>query len=137
MKWKSEYLIGLDKIDAEHDEFLMLISNIESAIELQVESPIISLIVVDLKRFASSHFDSEETMMRAYRYKNLATHLRAHSHFIKKLDELADHTLNGLAGRKQLLNYLREWFVSHLNGPDREYADFVLKIDPMLGRAVA
>ena len=136
MKWKAEYLLGIQKIDDEHDELLKLISNVESALEMQLESAIIHLVVLDLKRFATRHFDSEETMMRAYGYKDIATHARAHLHFIKKLDEIDYHTLNGLAGRKQLLKYLREWFVSHLNGADREYGDFVLKIDPMLGRAL-
>lgn len=134
MQWKTEYRIGINRIDGEHDELLRLISNIESAIEMKVESSIIHHIVVDLRRFAKTHFGSEETMMRAYGYKNIAAHERAHSHFIKKLDEVADHTLNGLAGRRQLLRYLREWFVSHLNGADRDYADFILNIDPLLGR---
>ena len=127
MDWKSEYSLGIPKVDDEHAKFLRLISNIESAIDLNVGPQIVLIALAQLKSFAKEHFESEEVVMRIHRYARTAEHTEAHRNFIQQLEELEQRTLNNLLGRESMLVYLRDWFTQHLFGADREFAQAMLQ----------
>lgn len=127
MKWSKEYTLGVKRIDSEHDALLRGISNIEQAIEGRLESYLVLHAIGELRRIAASHFESEESMMRACGYAQYDAHQRAHRHFLAKLEEIEQHTLDDIGGRQQLAAYLREWFKSHLVAGDKELAEFVLQ----------
>jgi hemerythrin-like metal-binding protein len=124
MDWTTEYSLGVKEVDEEHETMFRYISNIEAAIDHRVEWPLIQHAIVALHRYTSIHFHSEEAMMRAHRYPKAEIHARAHSYFIKKLEEIEHHTINELEGREQMLKYLRDWFTDHLFGFDQEYTLF-------------
>lgn len=127
MEWKSEYSLGIPKVDEDHAKFLRLISNLESAIELNVGPQIVLVALAQLKRFAKEHFEAEEVVMRVQGYKQIAEHVEAHRNFIKQMEEIEQRTLNNLQGREPMLDYLRVWFTEHLFGADREFAESMLQ----------
>lgn len=124
MDWKTEYSLGVKEVDEEHETMLRYISNIEAATDHRVEWPLIHQAIVALHRYTSTHFHSEEAMMRAHRYPKAEIHERAHRYFIKKLEEIEHYTINELQGRKQMVKYLRDWFTDHLFTFDQEYTLF-------------
>ncbi len=127
MDWKSEYSLGIQKVDDEHAKFIRLISNIEAAIELNVGPQTVLIAITQLKRFAKEHFESEEVIMRIHGYKQAAQHADAHRDFIQQLEEIGQRTLSNLEGRIPMLQYLRDWFTEHLSGADREFAEYFLQ----------
>jgi len=128
MDWKSEYSLGIQKVDDEHAKFIRLISNIESAIELKVGPQTVLIAITQLKRFAKEHFESEEVIMRVQGYKQTTEHADAHRNFIKQLEEIEQCTLNNLEGRMPMFLFLRDWFTEHLFGADKEFAEYMFRL---------
>jgi hemerythrin-like metal-binding protein len=71
---------------------------------------------------ARGHFTSEEAILLASGYPELAEHSRQHQSLLEEVEELAGRFVqDGLVLSEQSLNFLHYWFNDHLVNDDRLY----------------
>lgn len=136
IEWQPAMSVGEATIDSQHktllDQFNKLVKELSSGIDLRPVREILHF----LNEYIDKHFSYEEKYMEENNYPGLETHKKIHQGFVKffqdfnkEFQSLYTSEKLGFAELKKLLNkarkYLGEWFVNHILGDDRKYADYI------------
>ena len=126
--WKSEYLVGEDEIDKEHQQ-LFEIAN-EAFIENEQQESRkdkIKDIVVKLASYVQKHFEHEESYMQSIDYPQLKHHHELHTiiinemnAFIKKMVQMDAATFE-----LELAIFIEKWLVQHIIHEDKDIKKFL------------
>lgn len=125
MQWKDEYSVEIKEIDSQHKELISLFDRITAAIDANRDWSEIHLRIIELRNFASFHFEFEEAMMRLYGYGDLKNHVEAHVEFFAKLSSIEKSTIIEDI-KSETVNLLFEWLFSHILSTDQAYATYIL-----------
>ena len=129
----AELLTGIDEIDCQHAYFLRLVRASSALGESSTASKAHGLIL-EIVRYAQSHFAFEETMMKVYDYPNSVEHIEEHARILKSITTaMASEPVNIAKFRLELLR----WFSSHISLDDKQLAQFVRMNRPSLGALTA
>jgi len=121
LDWKPIYSVGVKQLDQQHESLLQLIN------DLSIENPNRSikrcfLILNDLIQYAQSHFATEEALMEQYGYGELISHRNEHEAFMAKIFELNQSLTDRSSDIfPDLIMFLKDWYISHVLGTDRNY----------------
>jgi len=78
-----------------------------------------------LLEYAKTHFKSEETLMKRFKYPDLKAHQNKHLGFYRRLlgiiQRLDDDTYDL---EIDFLRFLKDWFIDHILTEDKKYAAF-------------
>jgi hemerythrin len=125
IKWKDDYLIGIQLIDDQHKELFRIAGKaydvLNDDFSLDKYDKIVT-ILEELKEYAVYHFRSEEQYMASIHYKRLFSQKVEHDDFInrinnvdlRKIDENQDKYL------LEILNFIVEWTSEHILKKDIE-----------------
>ena len=129
VKWDDKYKIGVEDIDLQHHYFLNLINRIENEIKKADNYEYVKSLVSELNAYTKFHFLSEEGMMLHSGYPKLEEHKQLHYDLIQSLGteqyKLLTYYQKGDERMFEIIKFLIEWFISHTNKEDREYAKFL------------
>jgi hemerythrin len=129
----AELLTGIDEIDCQHAYFLSLVRAISALGEWSTGVKANGLIL-EIVRYAQSHFAFEETMMKVYDYPNSDEHVGEHARILKSITAaMASDPVNIAKLRLELLR----WLSSHISLDDKQMAQFVRMNRPSLGALTA
>ena len=124
-QWLTEYEVGIEDIDLQHHFFFNLINRLARELartrDIQYKMDLIN----ELTAYAKFHFTSEENMMRRAGYPQFMHHKFQHLELIDSVSRVSNQfflTENDPNG-DHVINFLREWFLSHTKKVDREFAD--------------
>ena len=79
-----------------------------------------------LHDYTVSHFSTEEQFFLHSDYKDSEKHREIHRKFTSRIAEFRDNMKNGSAQvSMELLNFLRDWLIHHIQGTDHQYVDSV------------
>jgi hemerythrin len=122
LEWKETYNIGIKEIDNQHRGLFDLISKLSTTQRYETTGQYFLATLNKLVEYARIHFATEERYMREAQYPALAEHQQEHRLFFPEVEKL----MNDLE-RKQpdiqqkILDFLKEWYMSHILGTDRDY----------------
>jgi hemerythrin len=132
LKWKDEYSIGVELLDAQH-KHLFEIGN--EAFELLTDEMRVDKydrivqVLKDLKQYTIYHFKCEEDFMQSISYKKLFSQKVDHDEFIKKINgvnlEHIDEDQNEYL--KELLAFIFDWILDHILTKDMLIKDTLVK----------
>ncbi|SKA72239.1 hemerythrin-like metal-binding domain protein [Paucidesulfovibrio gracilis DSM 16080] len=126
IEWSPDLETGIGLLDAQHMNLVRLINDLGQAIEEGRGKTVIDDVMEQLKLYSSYHFTSEERLLRKHDYPELDEHHREHEEFV---DEVEDFSLDLRTGEPDvcvnLHEYLRQWFVLHVQETDMRYAQFL------------
>ncbi|MCC6572270.1 MAG: hemerythrin family protein [Planctomycetes bacterium] len=120
--WKFE----IAEIDDQHGHLFELIDELESGLNVGNGAPELADVVTRLARYVQIHFAYEEKLLLENGYPEFERHrhehevLAAHVRYLMRRVQLG-YTPQG----KEVLAFLKHWFVGHIQGSDRKYADFL------------
>jgi hemerythrin len=124
LEWSDKFLIGIDRIDFEHETFFGLVCDFEKARLANAGKEALLNILEEISLYAKFHFRSEENVMEAMAYPGLEEHRGKHWQLIEVLsNEILGLTLDRIAPEK-IQDFLVDWFVNHTANDDRKIADF-------------
>ena len=129
--WRSQFSVGNDLIDSDHQYLLEIINKAE--VSLQAVNAIeLSRLLDELSKYASSHFEREELLARAVGYPkadqlNLSHNLLT-DQMTKFRDELGDTWTQ--AGVKAFTTFLRDWLINHVIKEDMLMKPWLIKHSP-------
>ncbi len=116
--WSDDFCIGVESIDHEHRELIILLNEICQA--LGGKSGIVKdKLMGELFARISAHFALEEKIMRNHRYDRYQEHKLDHDKLLDELREIMDdHEASGYASAEKLVKALVSWFTLHFKSED-------------------
>ncbi len=121
--WRPEYSVGIDEIDAQHQElFRRAAMFIESMKHSRQE---VGILLSFLRLYAVTHFGAEEAWMRAANYPGTVEHEKQHDRFIKDILALSDqHEKPRGPGIEpdRVAGWLEKWLKHHVTEVDTDLA---------------
>lgn len=124
LEWSDKYLIGIDRIDFEHETFFGLVSDFEKARVRNADKQTLLGILEEIALYAKFHFRSEENIMKSLNYPDLARHEQKHLQLIEDLsNKILGITLNSITPEETQI-FLVDWFLNHTANEDRKIADY-------------
>ncbi len=124
IKWNNKYCMGISIIDEEHKKLIGILNKTIDAKEHSDNKEELMEVLEEMTKFALEHFTTEENYMREFNYPEYQHHSEEHSDFFNKTIAYFDRVVNGdYHISNELIEYLRQWLVNHIQGSDRQYMD--------------
>ena len=126
IQWNSGLATGLHDIDEQHKVLVKLINELHSAM-MQRKADAAQLEIVDrLKQYTVNHFKFEEKLFDRFGYPDTPGHKEIHAKFVQKvLDFERDLKRGKLTVSRDVMRFLKDWLVGHIQGTDQKYVPFL------------
>lgn len=121
--WNEALSVGIDEIDAQHQEFLALVHRLSEALAQGGSRKALIATFDDVIAYAKAHFATEEASMAKFQFEELHDHRIEHLRFCCKME----HLRRGLATARpsievEVLDFLGAWITHHIKKVDARYA---------------
>ena len=127
LAWSDALRTGIDVIDRQHRGLVDMVN--ATAIRLEADAALsadeVRLLLGYLKDYAEVHFGTEEALMAlcglppGYAQDHHANHARFLAHVGDMVDDLSD---DAVPDGRQLLAFLADWLIRHIQGEDQGLA---------------
>jgi len=126
VQWTEKFSVGVRELDQQHQQLIKLLNRLISTQgTISVHSETISEILMEMTRYAQTHFKTEERLMETYGYPGLEEQKIQHRDFRKKTVSFCTATTLGMDQiPEDLLMFLSEWLVHHILEDDMAYRSF-------------
>jgi hemerythrin len=121
--WKPFYSVGDAALDGEHKRLLGVIEELRVAVAAGDEQARVKDALDRLTEYTMSHFEHEEQALRQCGYPQFEAHKKLH-------DAMRERTLAFQAdvasvSGNDLLNFMKSWWIRHIQNQDRAYAPYL------------
>lgn len=126
MDWSDRFALGIDLMDQQHQVLFRLIDQLAKAIQEGNPDQELKLIFTQLSDYTLTHFAAEEALMAKHGYPADQDHIENHRTLVYSLSDLVLKAKEGepLVPLKAM-NFLRQWLYQHIDGTDRQFAEFL------------
>lgn len=115
LQWDSSIALGVPRLDADHKRLIGLYNFLNARQEKNVDSETISLVIEQIREFASSHFPREEMYMAHIGYPGQESHKKLHKAFREQTAALCIDIMNHKQTAPQdILQLLHAWVTEHI-----------------------
>ncbi len=124
--WKDSANLGIPIIDEQHRGIVSTINTLYHFVTQGHGYDALLPTLRIMEQYTVLHFETEEQIMANSKYPGLERHQRIHH----ELSEKTRSTLGSAALHKEpekALHFLKEWWTTHINVDDRQYADWLAK----------
>lgn len=126
--WSDTYSVGVMELDHQHKELLNLVNQIYAMDPNTVSKTDVFSTLNALVIYAQTHFDTEERYLKAYNFPKLIEHQKEHIAFTTDVFKFAEKLeKNDPNIHRKIVDFIRNWYVSHILGTDRGYKEFLHK----------
>lgn len=126
LEWKDEFSIHNSEIDHQHRELVDLLNSLYEAMKTRTLNDVRGSTLNQVIDHARRHFASEEKMMAEKGFPDLQSHKEAHRALMDQIVNLRSrHRSGGLILSNEVLQFLKEWLMGHMQGMDREFGAFM------------
>ena len=128
IKWTPDLAVGIDEIDAQHQELFRRAERFINGLSEPTRQDV-GILLSYLRLYCVTHFGAEESWMRQVSYPGYEQHKAEHDGFIEHILELSrEHERRGSPGLEpmKVAGWLQRWREDHVSGIDRKFASFVL-----------
>ncbi|MFA7405376.1 MAG: bacteriohemerythrin, partial [Pelobacteraceae bacterium] len=127
INWSRSYSVGVNQMDSEHQRLIDIINNLYSAMRSGRSKDAIGSILDELVDYTKTHFAHEERLMRDSGYAGFDEQKRAHESLISQVMEIQNKYRAGTALGQEVMNFLKNWLVNHIQGLDKRYGPVMNK----------
>ncbi|OPJ55830.1 bacteriohemerythrin [Alkalithermobacter paradoxus] len=124
IKWKDEYLIGVEKIDEQHKHLVNIANKTYEVLNddfcVDKYDKIVE-ILKELEEYTIFHFAEEESYMKEIGYKKMFTHKIEHDEFVQKIRNIDLESIDNEQNEclLDIVNFIVDWLVSHILEKDK------------------
>jgi hemerythrin-like metal-binding protein len=132
LEWTDALKTGVVEIDEQHMILVHTLNEAAEKLTREATAETLGQITQDLLSYALYHFETEEELMQEYGYREaegegMQRHLDQHRGFSTKVVSVREGLKSGnLIAPKDLIGFLNDWLVNHIQHTDRSLAAFVL-----------
>lgn len=126
IQWNEGLSIGVKEIDDQHSGLVDMVNTLYDVMKGGENKDIINNMIFKLKDYAIYHFDTEERYMQEYQFPAFADHKAKHKDFCIKVLKIEKDLQSGKnVLSMEILNFLTEWLITHINETDKKMGDFL------------
>ena len=123
--WDDLYNTGIKEIDEQHKKLISLLSKFLDFVKDEKdfkESKKLKTVLSELIDYTNYHFQTEEKYFADFKYEDTAEHIEKHHEFRGKIMKISQEYYNNeLETSYDLIEFLEDWFIDHINGTDKRY----------------
>jgi hemerythrin len=128
LTWNSKYSVGIQTIDKQHSGLFDSLNELHGAMMSGKGQIMTGPVLQKLVKYTREHFSAEESMMTVTKYPQLAEHQSKHRAFTQKVtDFVARFERKEASLNLELMNFLRDWLIAHIQGDDAKYGPWLKK----------
>ncbi|MBO5094632.1 MAG: hemerythrin family protein [Lachnospiraceae bacterium] len=124
----DQYITGVPLLDEQHGQLYSLTDQARNLLKdenMLYKFDELKEILNGLRTYTLSHFSAEEDFMKKASYNQLEEHLKLHRSFIERLNQADEEVSRISLGNQdsiliELLDYLNEWLLQHIQNVDVE-----------------
>ncbi len=127
ISWNESCITGIPILDEQHRGIISIINSFEFAIQRGIKTEFyLNTIFTMMDCYTKIHFSTEEELFLASGFPehDAKAHQEMHIHLIKKSFSIASQSIR-LQNPNMYLEFLNEWWMSHIFQQDRLYVPFV------------
>lgn len=129
--WTDSFSVGVGIIDQQHKRLINMINQLIDAENVATNSETVSDLLDAMTKYSREHFRTEEGLLAKYAYPQLDEQKRDHRAYRIKTVDLCNATMLGSdAVPTVIVNYLREWWIQHIQEDDAKYVPFLASKHP-------
>lgn len=128
LSWSTQYSIGNDLIDTEHQELFRLVNAFHDLWQEKRDPQTIAVLLNQLVAYAEMHFRHEEGIMFDAGFPRLAEHQRVHETMVETIFKLRqsfeqhhDHL------EMNTMKFIKTWLLEHIIQNDYLFRDFLAR----------
>ncbi|MCB1174519.1 MAG: hemerythrin family protein [Leptospiraceae bacterium] len=127
--WQPEWSFDIYSIDSQHQKLLELINQLLTFVSADREPVSLAEPLQGLLEYTQYHFDFEEKYFELYDFRATSDHCREHQQFKDRIAAIISNQNSELSGQDlaELIAWLQDWLVGHIQGSDREYLELFLE----------
>jgi hemerythrin len=127
MNWSNDFSVTVPEMDEQHKRLFAMINELHDARSKGQGQTVIKPLLQGLVQYTRTHFSAEEQLLQRAKYAEFAQHKALHEKLIKQVLDLKARSDAGQAGvTVELMNFLKTWLVSHIQGVDKKYGAVVM-----------
>lgn len=119
--WSNSYSVTVSQMDKEHQRLIDIINNLYAAMRSGRSKEAIGSILDELVEYTKTHFAHEEQLMQQANYSGYADQKKAHEALVSQLNEILVKYRSGTALGQEIMNFLKNWLINHIQGMDKQY----------------
>lgn len=124
--WNDSMSVGVRAIDQQHRQLLALINELHDAMTQGQGTRVLQQIVDGLIEYTNVHFATEESYLDACNYVDCTAHKKQHRDFVAQVTDFKQGFDEGrLMLTLDVMSFLGEWLVDHIQGSDASYVPFL------------
>ena len=126
IEWQASFYLNVAVLDQQHKILVKVINELYGTVAAGKEKEVLGTLLSKIGSFAAMHFAKEEHYFDTFGYPQTETHKQEHIDFEHKLSDFEDDLIAGRAHlSREMMVYLSNWLVAHINVSDRAYAPFL------------
>lgn len=127
IEWNEGLFVGAEVIDKEHQKWVSLINALAQALERGAGREEVEHVLDGAIAYTLFHFRHEEQLFSQTDYPDIAFHKSIHENLAGKIMALHEKFMAGqeAAVSQELMWFLKEWLISHIQGIDRTYVPYL------------
>lgn len=124
IEWEEKFSVGIKEIDEQHKVLVDILDELYLAMLKARGNEVIEATLDKVIRYTKNHFSTEELLFKKYSYPEEKPHKAEHDAMLKKVDAFRRDFKNGKLIGVDLMHFLKNWFVEHLQTTDYRYVKF-------------
>lgn len=124
---QDKFLLGVEEIDRQHRKLFDILGSVHDALLANDFSagPTIRNAVVELLKYTTEHFASEEAIMDSSGYPALAAHKELHQHLLAQVRDIEIRAeFDAQFAPAELAEFLYAWLADHILAEDKAFTEF-------------
>jgi hemerythrin len=127
LEWEDKYNIGVKEIDIQHRGLFDIISKLFTSRRYETDGKYFFAVFNQLVEYTKVHFATEERYMREAQYPKTIEHQQEHVEFVNEMTKLLhDCERKEPEIEQKTLDFLKDWYMNHIMGTDRDYQKTLL-----------
>lgn len=128
IKWKDDYIIGIEEIDKQHEQLFNITNRAYDLLKNEFTLDKYDKIVVilgELKDYTVFHFKTEEEYMLKINYKRYFSQKVEHDEFINKINQVNFKEIDSRQDKflADLLEFVVQWISNHILISDKKITE--------------
>ncbi len=130
IKWNDEHYVNKSIIDEDRKKIIDIINMANVASQHNNNIKGIKNVLEEMTIYAFRHFSTEENYMIEFNYPDYQNHKKEHFDFSIRTIVYLNRVINGDdQTTNEVLEYLQNWLVCHVQETDKKYIDCYKKMD--------
>lgn len=129
IEWRDGLSVGVKEIDDQHKELIRIANKLIKAVSLGHEQQILDRIIMELRAYTVSHFNSEEELMEKILYPKRDVHKGEHAKLATEVRDYQHRLQTEDIAPDAILGFIKSWLLDHILTHDRALARFMKSID--------